>query len=314
MSTRISAEGYTHLLNTEYWAFINLINHFFPEDFAARPVDEQRQAYHLMLASLAVPYPTNLSSHDQYLSTDRGLIPIRSYQMPAEQARAQLIYFHGGGFVLGGLESHDGICADLCAATGWPLTAVEYRLAPEHLFPAALEDAMAAYQALAEQTNLPLILIGDSAGACLAAHVAHQRRGQAKAPLAQVLIYPVLGSDLSLDSYERYALAPLLSTASLTSYWQSWLGSKQIPPQLAGIPLADADFSGLPTTLVFSAEFDPLVDEARVYCEKIQAAGGKATWYHEQGLTHGYLHARHQLAAAKASFVRIHTALKALVA
>lgn len=314
MSTRISAEDYTHLLSLEYWEFIKQVNRWLPDDFSAQTVDEQRLAYHAMLSSLASTYPIQLMSEDYNLSTRMGLIPVRSYQMPHEPIAAQLIYFHGGGFVLGGLESHHGICADLCAGTGLQITAVAYRLAPEHLFPAALEDAVAAYQALAEQSHLPLIVMGDSAGGCLAAHVAHRMRGQARAPLAQVLVYPVLGSDLSLDSYERYALAPLLSTASMESYWQSWLGSKLIPKQLAGIPLAEQNFSHLPKTIIFSAEFDPLVDEASLYCEKIQAAGGQATWYLEQGLTHGYLHARHQLASAKLSFARIQAVLKDLVA
>lgn len=314
MSSRISAESYTHLLSSGYWGFINRVNALFPENFSQFAIEEQRTAYHALLSNLATANPEGLSIQDQPLITSKHLIPMRSYQLSGQVAAAHIVYFHGGGFILGGLNSHHGICADLCAGTGLQLTAVDYRLAPEHLFPAALEDAVLAYQALAQQTHLPLIVMGDSAGACLAAHVAHAMRRTVKAPIAQVLIYPVLGSDLSLDSYERYAIAPMLTTASMETYWQCWLGTPTIPKQLVGVPLAAQDFKDLPTTLIFSAEFDPLVDEAKLYAEKINAAGGQAIWQLEQGLTHGYLHARHHLASAQASFARIQAALKALVA
>lgn len=314
MATTNSIEDYTHLLNFDYWDFIRQVNSYFPENFSALIIEEQRAVYNTMLRHLLVELPENLHVQDQVLETAAGLIPTRSYQIAGQAARAQIIYFHGGGFVLGGLDSHHGICADLCAGTGLSLTAVDYRLAPEHLFPAALDDALAAYQALATQTALPLILMGDSAGACLAAHVAHAMRGKAQAPLVQVLIYPVLGSDFSLDSYERYALAPLLTSEDMHYYWRIWLGMEDIPLQVQGIPLADTNFSDLPKTIIFSAECDPLVDEARLYCEKIKAAGGQAVWQHERGLAHGYLHARHQVASAQASFARIQEAIKRLVA
>lgn len=317
MSTRISAEAYTHLLSPEYWAFIQRVTALFPDDFSKLAVVSQRAAYNEVLYQLGQSLPAKLRVEDQILNTSEHSMMTRRYHITdqaSNPAVAQLIYFHGGGFVLGDLDSHHGICADLCAGTGLPLTAVEYRLAPEHLFPAALEDAVLAYQALAAQTDLPLIVMGDSAGACLAAHVAHQLRGQAKAPIAQVLIYPVLGSDLSLESYERYALAPMLTTEEMHAYWRLWLGTEDLPKYLQGIPLADDNFDDLPRTIIFSAEFDPLVGEAALYCARIKAAGGQATWQLEKGLTHGYLHARHLLESAGASFMRIQQTLKALVA
>lgn len=314
MSTRISAKGYTHLLSADYWEFIQRVNALFPDEFAHLSVTEQRQAYNTMLRQLATALPAQLLIQDQPLTTQRHSLSIRSYQVKNQAARAQIIYFHGGGFVLGDLDSHHGICADLCAGTGLPLISVDYRLAPEHLFPAALEDAVLAYQALAVQTDLPLIVMGDSAGACLAAHVAHQLRGQAKVPVAQVLIYPVLGSDFSLDSYEHYAIAPMLTTEDMQYYWRLWLGVNDIPKQVQGMPLAAESFRDLPKTIIFSAELDPLVGEAELYCAQINAAGGQAQWQLEKDLTHSYLHARHQLASAQASFKRIQAALKDLVA
>lgn len=314
MSTRISAESYTHLLSPAYREFIQTVNSLMPEDFGSLSIAVQRTAYNHMLQQLGNQLPTHLLVEDQQLKTPKHPIPIRSYQVPQPSAAVQIIYFHGGGFVLGDLNSHHGICADLCAGTGLSIMAVDYRLAPEQLFPAALEDAVLAYQTLAAQTNSALIVMGDSAGGCLAAHVAHQLRGQAKAPSAQLLIYPVLGSDFSLNSYERYALAPLLTTEDMQFYWQAWLGKQTVPNCLKGIPLATDDFSDLPNTVIFSAEYDPLVGEAELYCQRIKAAGGQATWYHEPGLTHGYLHARQRLDSARSSFMRIQQVLKDLSA
>lgn len=314
MATTHSVEDYTHLLNSAYWAFIHRVNAYFPATDSALSVAQQRTAYHARLASFATQLPEQVTIQDSQLTTAQGLIPLRSYQLNNQTPKAHILYFHGGGFVLGGLDSHQGICAELCAATGFRLTAVDYRLAPEHLFPAALEDAVQAYQAIAAQENLPLILMGDSAGGCLAAHVAHQSRSSANKPLAQVLIYPVLGSDLSLISYQRYAFAPLLTTEDMQHYWRLWLGTETIPKQLAGMPLAEQSFRDLPKTIIFSAEFDPLVGDAELYCAQVQVAGGETHWHEEKGLTHSYLHARHHVASAQASFARIQAALSALVA
>lgn len=314
MSTRIPAETYTQLLSSEYWDFINRVEAAFPIDVSSLAITKQRDAYNAMLAALVTSYPLNLSIQDSELQTARHSLPIRTYQVNDITPAAHVLYFHGGGFVLGGLDSHHGICADLCAGTGVKLTSVDYRLAPEYLYPAALDDAILAYEAIAAQETLPVIVMGDSAGGCLAAHVAHVSRNSAKKPMAQVLIYPVLGSDFSLETYERYALAPMLTTASMYDYLRMWLGTREIPKQLAGMPLADKSFHDLPKTIIFSAEFDPIVGDSEWYCAQIQTAGGEAHWHEEKGLTHSYLHGRHHVASAQASFARIQAALKVLVA
>ncbi|WP_020393919.1 alpha/beta hydrolase [Thiolinea disciformis] len=314
MSTIFLQEKNTLLLEPDLQAFIQQVDAHYPVGAETQAIEAQRALYNQILASFAVPISQDISVKDGQFISKQHTINTRIYQHQKVSARAQIIYFHGGGFVLGGLDSHHGICADLCAGTGLKISSIDYRLAPEYLYPAALEDAVFAYTQLATQSDLPLIVMGDSAGACLAAHVAQATKQSPKPPLAQVLIYPVLGSDLSLDSYQRYAEAPLLTTTSMLTYWQLWLGQTELPQALAGIPLAEQDFTGLAPALVFSAEYDPLVDEAQLYCEKIQEVGGQATWVLEAGLVHGYLHARHQVKAAQASFARIQQALSDLVA
>ena len=314
MSTIFLQEKNTLLLEPDLQAFIQQMEAHYPLGAETQAIEAQRALYNQMLASFAVPISQDISIQDGQFISKPHTINTRIYQHKKISARAQIIYFHGGGFVLGGLDSHHGICADLCAGTGLSIAAVDYRLAPENVYPAALEDAVLAYKSLAAQTDLPLIVMGDSAGACLAAHVAQQMKHAPKPPLAQVLIYPVLGTDFSLDSYQRYTQTPTLTTASMLTYWQLWLGQTELPQALAGIPLSEQDFTSIAPALVFSAEYDPLVDEAQLYCEKIQEAGGQATWILEAGLVHGYLHARHQVKAAQASFARIQQALSDLVA
>lgn len=314
MATTNPIESYTQLLSSDYWAYIKQVSDYYPADFFSRSITEQRSIYNQQVASVVQPLPSDVQFEDLQLKTDKGSVPARFYQTKDQAAFAHILYFHGGGFVFGDLNSHHGICAELCASTGFRVTSVDYRLAPEHLYPAALQDAELAYQALSARERLPIIIMGDSAGACLAAHAAHQSRSTSTKPLAQVLIYPVLGSDLSLISYQRYAKAPLLTTDEMQHFWTTWLGTEQVPKKLEGIPLADPNFRGVPKTIVFSAEYDPLVGDAELYCAQVRVAGGEAHLHHEDGLTHGYLHARHQVASAQASFARIQAALKALVA
>ena len=204
------------------------------------------------------------------------------------------------------------MCAELCAGTGCWVTSVDYRLAPKHIYPAAHNDAVSAYQVVTQDT-LPVILVGDSAGGNLAASVAHVAREFVGAqPIGQVLLYPGLTHDLSSPSYTDHANAPLLSTADLEFYREILTGGVDCSQDPKCVPLSDTDFSGLPTTYAFGAGCDPLLDDSRLYCEAINAAGGKAHFYKEAGLVHGYLRARHSVKRAAESFERIVQACKTL--
>jgi hypothetical protein len=151
---------------------------------------------------------------------------------------------------------------------------------------------------------------GDSAGGNLAAAVSHAARGHARAPVGQVLIYPMLGNARGGPSYREHAEAPMLTLRDLDFY--AAIRGAGPAGDASLYPLADADFSGLPPTVAFTAECDPLSSDGQIYRDRIIAAGGKAWWYEEPGLVHGYLRARHAVGRARAGFSRIVGAVTAL--
>jgi acetyl esterase len=311
-SERLEKWGkYADLIDDETWAFIDKTNNSYPEDAVEMSIEGQRNVYNEMCAQFAVRYPDGVVAIDSVVDAQNHTIPIRQYRLEGAEPRAQILYFHGGGFVVGGLESHDDVCAELCASTGFFVTSVDYRLSPEHIYPAAHNDSLAAYQ-FVSQGSLPTVLVGDSAGANLAASVAHVARELDKKPIGQVLIYPVLTHDLSSASYTDHANAPLLSTADIEFYHEVVTGGVDCSQDPKCAPLSDNDFSDLPSTYAFGAGCDPLLDDSRLYCEAINASGGEAHFYEEAGLVHGYLRARHSVKRAKESFERIVQACNSL--
>jgi acetyl esterase len=260
---------------------------------------ESRARYDAMCLAFHTPYPAGLIAQDVVIA---GL-PCRRYVPAGSLAGVPAIYFHGGGFVLGGLHSHDAICADLAQAAGVELIAVDYRLAPENPHPAAFEDACAVSAAVGG----PRVLVGDSAGATLAAAVSAAQRGGGIR--GQVLIYPGLGGGAEMPGLHRHPDAPLLSAADILHY-RAERGARGADPTAE--PLAAVRFDALPPTAIFAAECDPLVSDAALYAARLAGAGVPVTLTVEPGLVHGYLRARHSAATARASFARISAALARL--
>ncbi|CAN7451155.1 alpha/beta hydrolase [Phyllobacterium sp. LjRoot231] len=303
---------YSKLIDEQTWAFIERTNSFYPPDAVDLSVEQQRDVYNIMCRAFFTGYPESVSSAYRFIDTGDRNIPIQIYEKYGSDPQAVCLYFHGGGFVVGGLESHDDVCAELCEATGFRIVSVDYRLAPEHLHPAAFKDCLAAFEHVASTSDLPIVLCGDSAGGNLAAAVSHHVRRHDRAPIGQVLIYPGLGGATDQGSYLTHAEAPMLTTRD-TLYYANLRGGGfnwSTDPRFA--PLNDTDFTGLPATVVISAECDPLSDDGRHYRDKIIAAGGKAIWNNEPGLVHAYLRARHSVDRARSSFRRITTAVHLL--
>ena len=213
--------------------------------------------------------------------------------------------------MMGGLDSHDDICAEICDRTGLRVIAAAYRLAPEHDIDAGFDDCCAVARALA--ADGPILLVGDSAGAGLAAAAAHALRGEGLPIVGQVLIYPGLGSDIDHGSFLRHADAPMLKLSDVAAFREVHLQGGDVSltdPRV--FPLNDRDFTGLPPTAIFSAECDPLCDDGPAYAAKIRAAGGRGHAVVEPGLVHGYLRARASVTRAADSFTRICNAISAL--
>lgn len=198
-------------------AFHERCEAFYPADAVNASVEQQRQWYDALCAEFDAPSPEGLTRRDERVA---GRIPVRFYR-PAEVASGtRVFYIHGGGFVVGSLESHDAICAELAHGAQVELVSVDYRLAPEHLWPAAFEDCCDVLEALLADGR-PLVVAGDSAGGNLSAGIVLKAKAEGLAGIVgQVLIYPGLGGDLTRGSYIEMAQAPLLSTADVDYYRQ----------------------------------------------------------------------------------------------
>ncbi|NKB53273.1 MAG: alpha/beta hydrolase fold domain-containing protein [Rhizobiaceae bacterium] len=305
---------YTHLIDAETWAFIKKTQNWYPPEAVNFPIARQREVYDDLCQAFAAKFPNEVETQDITIAGPQHDIPCRSYSREDNvNENAQILYFHGGGFVVGGLHSHDSYCAEICKATGFNLTAIDYRLAPEHIFPADYYDVVAAYRHLINQSQKPIILLGDSAGGNLAAALAHASRQEVRQPVGQVLVYPTLGSDWTKGSYLEHAEAPMLTTDEMIYYAKMRTGGDlSMWSQKELSPLYDADLTNLPPTIVFSAQCDPLRDDGFNYCAKIVQAGGKAQFFEETGLVHSYLLARHSVGRAKRAFENIVTALTLL--
>lgn len=212
---------YAALIDQETWAFIEKTLSFYPPDAVDHTVAQQRDVYNTMCKAFFAGYPESVSSSDQFVQADGRQIPVRTYEKEATSPEAICLYFHGGGFVVGGLDSHDDVCAEICEYTGFRVVAVDYRLAPEHPHPASFEDCLAAFEHVAATSSLPIVLCGDSAGGNLVAAVSHNVRGHSRTPVGQVLIYPGLGGVQSQGSYITHRHAPMLSTRDTLYYAKS---------------------------------------------------------------------------------------------
>jgi acetyl esterase len=302
----MTAPDYATLIDSPTWEFIHRTEASYPPDTATLSIADQRAIYDRMCRAFHRGHPPGVVAEDRTL----GGVPCRVYGGTG----GTVVYFHGGGFVVGGLQSHDDVCAEICSATGLCVVSVDYRLCPEHPHPAAFDDAIAATRAIAATYPAPLVLAGDSAGGNLAAATAHAiGRNGGLGIVGQVLIYPGLGGNPDAGSYLTHAKAPMLTRDDVLFYASIRHGTGPEPaanPTFA--PLSDTDFTGLPPTLAIAAECDPLADDAAAYAAAITAAGGRAMAVTEAGLVHGYLRARATVPRAARSFARITTALSDL--
>ena len=300
---------YASLIDAETWAFIRLTDSHYPPDTVDMSISDQRRVYDTMCRAFFRGYPPGVTARDE----SHGGVPCRRYDVDGPMP-VTVVYLHGGGFVVGGLHSHDDVCAELAATTGFRVVAVDYRLAPEHRHPAHFEDALSATRAIAAAFAGPFVLCGDSAGGNLAAAVAHALRDAGGVqPRGQVLIYPGLGGDRSRGSYVTHAEAPMLTLRDIAFYGRVRFAEGTDPTgDITAQPLHDTRFDGLPPTLIVTAECDPLASDGPAYARAIIAAGGQAQSIEEKGLVHGYLRARSTVGRAGESFARICAGVAAL--
>ena len=235
--------------------------------------------------------------------------PLRSEEAPP----ALLLYFHGGGWCVCDIDTHDGQCRRLCHESGCAVLSVDYRLSPESPFPDGFHDCLAATrwaQAQGAALGVPsgrFFVCGDSAGGNLAAAVSHTLRDAGgPQPLGQVLIYPAVNDlDRPTASYASMGEGVGLSMASARVYWRAYLArcEGRVPVQAA--PLTDTRFDDLPPTFVITAEYDMLRDEGQQYADLLRAAGVPVQTRHEAGMNHGFMAFEAMLPQAGACWVEI---------
>jgi len=216
--------------------------------------------------------------------------------VPTVAPRGVFIYFHGGGWVIGGnIDEFDTLGRKLAAGTGCAVVLVDYRLAPEHRYPVAVDDSYAALEWTSAHvadiagSEVPVIVGGDSAGGNLAAVVAQRARDRGGPPVAfQALIYPVTDADLDNGSYTADENQLMLSRDSMVWFWDHYLPDAERRSEPDASPLRAGDFAGLPPAIVLTAEYDVLRDEGEAYADRLQEAGVPVERYRVPGQMHGF--------------------------
>jgi acetyl esterase len=257
---------------------------------------------------------------ERTIPSPAGPIRVRLYRPRANGVLPCLVFYHGGGWVVGDLDSHDHLCRELAAAADCAIVSVDYRRAPEHPFPAAVEDALAAADWVRrhghelELDSARVAVGGDSAGGNLAAVVALEdgQRGEPHfPPLAlQVLIYPATDYDFETPSYRDMADGYMLTREAMQWYWRQYLPRPGDPFPWRAAPARAKRFGGLPPALVITAEYDPLRDEAELYARNLQAAGVRVRLTRYVGMIHGFVRRLPQFRQAREALQEIAAELR----
>ncbi len=278
-----------------------------PPESASWPLPEQRAAWDGVCRMFRAPRPERLMVED----LDVDGIHVRVYRPPGESPKPGVIYFHGGGWVVGSCETHDDICAELADQADCVVVMVDYRLAPENPHPAQLEDSLKVIDWMRSSGRAlgidpsHIVGAGDSAGGQMTVGLALALRDQGLPQLrGMVLIYPVLGADTETPSYIRNANAPCLTRDEMIFYLESFLGPRGgrnwTDPR--AVPNIATNLSGLPPAFITVAAHDPLCDDGIIFHDKMKAAGRESILRAEPALAHSYMRARHVSAPSMAGF------------
>jgi acetyl esterase len=277
---------------------------------------EARREYRDVRAALRPPAPDLFEVRDLVAGATAGAISLRLYR-PAEGVLPALVYFHGGGWVVGDLDTHDVVCRQIALQARAVVIAVDYRLAPEHPFPAAVEDAWSAttwVAAHAPELGIDarrLAVGGDSAGGGLAAVVALMARDSSTLRLTlQVLVYPVTDLRAESASYSNYAEGYLLTRAAMQWYIAQYAPTPQAIEDWRASPLRAPWVHGVAPTLIIAAELDPLCDEGEAYARRLQGARVPVEYQRLDGMIHGFLTMGGRIDAANKAVSIIADALK----
>lgn len=250
-----------------------------------------------MRATMNMPTPAPgidvADVRDVQVAGAAGPIAARLYHPAPGEVLPLVLMMHGGGWVIGTLDTHDGLSRVIARDSGCAVLSIDYRLAPEHPFPAPLDDCLAVIEDLPSRAGefgvreTGYAVIGDSAGGNLAAAVALSLRGKPNAPAAQVLFYPVTDANFETASYQATPKEAFLTADMMRFFWDAYIGTSE-PTGLAA-PLRAADVSGAAPATVIVAGNDPLHDEGVAYAQKLRAAGVPTDLHDFGGAIHGFV-------------------------
>jgi len=266
----------------------------------ALPIAEVRQAFRNLWTPAITGEPVSIRRiEDVTIPGPDRPIPTRVYATHGPEPCPIMLYFHGGGYVKGGIEESDAFCRNLARVTRYMVLSIDYRLAPEHRFPAALDDAVAAtIWAGAHAVDLggapdPIVLCGESAGGNLAAVTCLCLRSNPRVAIRyQVLLQPVVDFTLSFPSIAMPSTECLVPREDLAWYYRTYRGDQCDPRDPRVSPIYAQDLSRLPPALIIAAEYDTLRDEAEAYAERLKTAGIATRYICADGMVHGFLQMR----------------------
>ena len=279
----------------------------------AGTVEQARAGYDAMVAA-GGEAPELASVEDRTIPGPAGEIPIRVYTPLGDGPFPVVVFYHGGGFTIGSLTSHDPVARRICAETGALVVAVDYRLAPEHPFPAAVEDAFAALQWVGDNASSiggdpsRLAVTGDSAGGNLSAVVCLLARDAGGPAIRfQALVYPTTDARADYPSVRENGDSIFLSADTMAWFYEQYQSDKE---DWRASPILAPDLSDLPPALIITAEYDTLRDEGEAYGEALRAAGNDVTIRRYDGMTHVFFQLWGVLEAAKQAMTETTTALR----
>jgi acetyl esterase len=288
-------------------------------DLCDLPPTACRELYRQILAAADRP-AADVQVEDRRMPSpsDVADLRLRVYTPRLDGPHGVIVYFHGGGYVLGDVEGYDRVCRQLCADSAAVVVSVDYRLAPEHPFPAAVDDAWAALRWVGEHARelgadpARLAVAGDSAGAVLATVTAMLARDAKGPPIRfQALLYPPAagGHAGEYPSRSRHAAGPTLTQRTMDYFGAHYYGAAAKAPDFRGAPLMAANLADLPPALLMLAGHDPLRDEGLAYGHALQAAGTPATIVEYDGLAHGFISMAGAIDAARLAQLQFGQAL-----
>ncbi|WP_333648543.1 alpha/beta hydrolase [Candidatus Binatus sp.] len=268
-----------------------------PMFLRAETAEQARAKLRALIEANLTPPPAIYRVEDRHIPGADGQIAARVYTPEGSPPMGVLVYFHGGGWMLGDLESHDYLCRALANGAGCVVVSIDYRLAPEHVFPAGAEDCYAATKWVAENAAAlgadpaRLAVGGDSAGGNLAAVVSMMARDRGGPAISfQLLFYPVTDCALDTPSQKEFAAdGYALSRADMEWFWKNYLDPSAEKNNPYACPLRAKNLKGLPTALILTASHDPLRDEGERFAERLIGAGVKVTCTRYEGVTHAFV-------------------------